>query len=175
MKFKGQKALGPKPEYIVIPRGDDNIVFIAKPILDYSGFEAICPRPVPPGILFPDGRKGQDLESPEFRAKLQDYITLRTDWYIINALRDTPEMEWESVDYSSPDSWKNWRTELAEFLTEREVNSLLDGVATANGLNQEKIEAAKERFLVGMANQHKELSSPATDEKTTPSGEPVSE
>lgn len=175
MKFKGQKALGPKPEYIVIPRGDDNIVFIAKPILDYSGFEAICPRPVPPGILFPDGRKGQDLESPEFRAKLQEYIALRTDWYIINALRETPDMEWESVDYSSPDSWKNWRTELTEFLTEREVNSLLDGIATANGLNQEKIEAAKERFLVGMANQHNESSSPITDEKTTPSGEPAND
>lgn len=175
MKFKGQKALGPKPEYIVIPRGDDNIVFIAKPILDYTGFETLCPRPVPPGIMFPDGRKGQDLESPVFRDKLQEYIELRTDWYIINALRDTPDMEWDTVNYSEPSSWKNWRTELNEFLTEREINSLLDGIAIANGLNQEKIEAAKERFLAGMASRLNEPSSPLTDEKITQSGEPVSE
>lgn len=175
MKFKGQKALGPQPEYIVIPRGEDNIVFIAKPILDYSGFEAICPRPVPPGILYPDGRKGQDVDSPEFRKELGDYIQMRTDWYVVNALRDTPDMEWETVNYSEPDSWKNWRQELGEFLTEREINQVLDGIATANGLDQAKIEAAKERFLAGMASQPNVLSSLVTDEKTTQSGEPVNE
>lgn len=175
MKFKGQKALGPKPEYIVIPRGDDDIVFIAKPILDYSGFDALCPRPVPPGILFPDGRKGQDLESPEFRNKLNEYLQLRTNWYIINALRETPEMEWETVNYSDPSTWENWRKEFDEFLTEREINSVLDGIAVANGLDQAKIEEAKERFLVGMANRLSEPSSLPIEEKTTQSGEPVSE
>ena len=175
MKFKGQKALGPKPEYIVIPRGDDDIVFIAKPILDYSGFDALCPRPVPPGILFPDGRKGQDLESPEFRNKLNEYLQLRTNWYIINALRETPEMEWETVTYSDPSTWENWRKEFDEFLTEREINSVLDGIAVANGLDQAKIEEAKERFLVGMANRLSEPSSLPIEEKTTQSGEPVSE
>lgn len=175
MKFKGQKALGPKPEYIVIPRGDDNIVFIAKPILDYSGFDELCPRPTPPGILFPDGRKGQDVESPDFRNKLNEYLQLRTNWYIINALRETPEMEWETVNYSDPSTWGNWRKEFDEFLTEREINSVLDGIAVANGLDQAKIEEAKERFLVGMANRLSEPSSPPTEEKTTQSGEPVSE
>ncbi len=175
MKFKGQKALGPKPEYIVIPRGDDDIVFIAKPILDYSGFDALCPRPVPPGILFPDGRKGQDLESPDFRNRLNEYLQLRTNWYIINALRETPEMEWETVNYSDPSTWENWRKEFDEFLTEREINSVLDGIAVANGLDQAKIEEAKERFLVGMANRLSEPSSLPIEEKTTQSGEPVSE
>lgn len=175
MKFKGQKALGPKPEYIVIPRGDDNIVFIAKPILDYSGFDELCPRPVPPGILFPDGRKGQDIESPEYRDKMTTYIQLRTDWYVINALRDTPDCEWEQVQFSVPNSWSLWKNELGEFLTEREINQVLDGISIANGLNQSKIEEAKERFLAGMVSRLNEPSSLLTEEKITQSGEPVNE
>lgn len=174
MKYKGKKALGPKPEYIVIPRGgSDDIAFIAKPILDYSGFDNLCPRPTPPGILYPDGRKGFDVDSPEYQKSLADYVSLRTDWYIINALRDTPDMEWESVDYSKPDTWKNWRTEFDEFLTEKEINSILEGIAAANGLDQSKIEEAKARFLVGMASQLNGLSSPVTEPSITQSGEPV--
>ena len=175
MKFKGKKPLGPQPEYIVIPRGNENIVFIAKPILDYSGFEEICPRPNPPGILYPDGRKGYDNENPEYKGKLIEHLQLRSDWFIISALKDTPDLEWEQVNYSDPTTWKLWKQELEEVLTEREINIVMDGIVTANGLNQAKLDAAKERFLAGMASQPKEPSSLLTDEKTTQSGEHVSE
>jgi hypothetical protein len=153
MKLKGYKPTDPNIEIVVIPRGDGNdFVFKAQAVLDLEPFEKMCPMPTPPYLIHKDGTEGLDIEDPQFQQKLKDYSLLKSSWMVIQSLKATPDLEWETVKASEPDTWKNWIDELKDFkLGEYEISLILNAVHSANGLDESKIDAARKRFLASQA------------------------
>ena len=57
----------PIEEVLVLPRGDQRLVFRACGMKDMEEFEKLCPEPKPPGKLTKDGYV-PDTEDPDYRA-----------------------------------------------------------------------------------------------------------
>lgn len=151
MKINGVKIEGPNIETIVIPRGDDPenaLVFKAQSVLDFEEFDAICPRPEPPIKLLRGGKQQPDREAPTFKEAQQIWASRRFAWTILKSLEATPELEWETVDCNKPETWGNYEQELRDAgFNLAELNMIIDGVMTANSMNTEKLDKAREAFL----------------------------
>lgn len=157
MKLKGKKIEGPNIETIVIPRGSDPenyLVFKAQAVLDFSEFDALCPRPEPPVKLLKGGKRTIDKEAPTFQTAANLWGMRRFAWTVIKSLEATEDLEWETVDFGNPDSWSNYEQELHDAgFTIAEMNLLLDGVMTANSMNSEKLDQAREAFLASLGTE----------------------
>lgn len=181
MILNGKKLSGPNVELIVFPRTDENgketqIVFKAQAILDFEDFDRLCPKPKPPSII----KRGEGLvynpEDPNYKKAIEQWVEKRGYWITITSLRATEGLEWETVDYSKPESWGNYRKELRDSgFGEFELMKLTNGVAIANCLDEDKIELARKRFLAGTEEEQSQPSSLNGEQKTTLSGEPVNE
>ncbi len=160
MKLHGKTIDGPNVEYIVIPRQEGDIVFKAEAVLDYKDFDAICPRPMPPERIKPGGVRSLNVEDPKYKAEIEDWALNRTHWMILKSVQGTDGLEWETVDMSDPATWVNYIQEFEDAgLSQAEVSRIVDGVTTACGMNQDKIDQAQEAFLAGLAKEQKEESS----------------
>jgi hypothetical protein len=149
MKIHGKK-ISANIEVVVIPRQDGDIVFQAQAVLDYSDFEKLNPRPVPPEIMRPGGVKALDVEDKVFNEKIFEWAQQKTSWMVLKSLQATPGLEWETVNLSDPSTWANYAKEMTESgLTPAEIARVVDCVTTACGLNQKKIDEATQRFLAG--------------------------
>lgn len=162
-------------EVIAIPRPDgDDIIFIAEAVLSYEEFDGMCPAPKPPVKLMKGGEKVLDFESPTYKQELAVYSTRRYSWMVLKSLRNTPGLEWETVDYSNPDTWGNFEKELRDSgISDIEQQRILRGITDANCLNEQKVEDARKRFLVGIGGPLAKLSSLQPELRSTPSGEAV--
>jgi hypothetical protein len=150
MKIKGKTIEQPAEEVIVFPRKSGNLVFKAKPVKNYEDFEKICPTPVPESILKPGGVQSQDVENPKYKKELDDWAACKTHWMILKSLSATPDLEWDTVDMSKPETYANYVKELEECgLTAIEVSKLFEIIQVACGLNQDKIDEATAAFLAG--------------------------
>ncbi len=75
---------------------------------------------------------------------------------ILESLKATPNLEWESVNPSDPKTWGGYENELVDAgFSIPEISRVIDCVFDANGLNQKKIDEATKRFLAGQANQQR--------------------
>jgi hypothetical protein len=176
MRMHGKKLERPNREIIAIPRADsDDIIFIAQAVLNYDQFNALCPQPKPGTKLMKGGEKVLDFESSTYKAELTAYSGRRYSWMVLEALKETPGLQWETVDYSDPSTWNNFEKELRESgFSDIEVNRILKGVSDANCLNEDKVEAARKRFLAGIGQEVPgESSSHLPALHSTPSGELV--
>lgn len=175
MKIHGKKVSGAYEEVVVLPRTEGNLVFKAKAISDYSAFDKLCPEPKGEIRRYPDGRVVENVESPEYRKKMRDWAQLRTHWMILNSLKATPGLEWESVVMSKPDTWEKYGDEMTSAgLSPAEQGRIVHCVSIANGLDQSKIDEATESFLADQAAAALTANSPDSVPQGTPSGEPVS-
>ena len=147
MKISGQPISRPKDEIVVIPRDGQNVVFKAQAILDYSEFEKLCPEPEAPIRKYPDGREEVLINDSKYLKKRSDWASKRSSWLIIESLRVTDGLEWETVTYSDPSTWDNYRTELETTFTTGEINAIIGGVMLANSLDDSRFEEAKNQFL----------------------------
>ena len=147
MKIGGQLISRPKDEIIVIPREGENIVFKAQAVLDYTEFDKLCPEPQPTIRKYPDGREELVTQSADFIKKRDNWATKRSNWLIIESLRVTEALEWDTVDLSDPETWSNYRNELEQVFTTGEVNAIIGGVLRANSLDDKRFEEAKNQFL----------------------------
>lgn len=177
MKINGKKIEGANIEIVVLPRGNgDDLVFKAAAVLDSSDFDKLCPRPITPSIMKKGGVTVQNVEDPVFKQSLLNYGKLRMSWMILQSLRATEGLEWEIVDYSDPGTWNLYEKELRDAgLVEMEITRLITAVMTANALNDEKINEARDRFLAGQQAQSLEQSSLKAELNSTQSGEPAKE
>lgn len=173
MRLNGKKLVTPNREIIAIPRGDgDDIILIAEAILDYKEFDALCPVPKPGVKIMKGGEKQLDFEAPAYKSQLAAYSNNRYNWTILKSLRNTPNMEWETVNYSDPTTWNNWENELKDSgFSEIELQRIMLGVNTANCLNEDKVSEARKRFLAGVELEQGSFSSHQLEPKSTPSGE----
>jgi hypothetical protein len=176
MKIKGKKIIGPNKEVIAIPRGNgDDIILVAEAVLDHSPFDKLCPVPKP-RIKKIDGQDIPDLSDKSYNDKIQKYSEKKTTWLILTSLKATPELEWEQVDLNDPSTWLLFRKELRESgFSDMEVNRIINGALSAQGLNEAKIEAARDRFLAKEKARLEVLSSLREERNYTQSTEPVSD
>jgi hypothetical protein len=175
MKIHGKKVQSSYEEVVVIPRNDENLVFKARAISDYSPFEKMCPEPQGVIKMLPGGRQIQDIASPEYLKKQREWAEHRTHWMILESLKATPGLEWETVKPSDPTTWKNYGDEMTSAgLSPAEQGRIVHCVSIANGLDQSKIDEATESFLASQAAATLTKSSQDSELLATPSGEPVS-
>ncbi len=172
MKIHGKKLSGPNIEVIAIPRQSGDLIFKAQAVLDYEDFDSLNPVPKPPQIMRPGGVTAFDVEDKTYKKALRVWSLSKTDFMVLKSLAATPGLEWEDVNMSDPKTWENYRTEMQESgLSPAEVARIVDGVASACGLNQEKIDEATKRFLALEAAQAVAASSPEAEPSSTPPGE----
>lgn len=180
MKIGGRKLLLPQPEVLVIPRPstledrlnsegkqiledgkpiqdeiDNNIVFMAQQVSDYSELDQYAPLPTPPLIK----RRGSAVETPDtkdptYLKAMQRRASLQTDFMVLKSLQATPGLEWETVNMTDSSTWHNWMTELAkDGISDIEQQKIIQIVANANSLNEQKYDEAKKSFLAGRGVQ----------------------
>lgn len=158
MKLNGEVLHVVGKDTVVIPRPTGDIVFIAQAVLDEEPFDKLFPRPEPPVKVKPDGSESFDIEDATYVKALNSWATAKTDWLVLEALRlGSPEITWDSVKMSEPDTWGNYRNELkAAGFSEVEIAAVIGCAISASGLSQDKIDRATESFLAQMAKQKEE-------------------
>lgn len=150
MKYKGKAVKGSNQEIIPIPRPDGDIVFIATAVKNWSKFDKLVPEPVPPQIIRPGGVKTEDRNDPQYKKLLQKWAEEKSNYLIIYSLKDSPDVEWETIDLEKSETWANWKKELEEAgFTEIEVSRVMVGVMRANSLDEKMIDEARANFLLG--------------------------
>lgn len=173
MKLFGQTISTPKSDVLVIPRGDKNIVLTLAAVIDYSDFEALCPRPVAPVLTRPGGQKANDVEDETYKKQLQEWAELQTAWMIYKSISATEGLVFETIDPSNPKTWLNITKELSTAFRDAEGAAILRKIMEVCGLTQDKIEQATKDFLAGRLDQQSILSSQNIEVLNTPSGELV--
>lgn len=152
MKIAGKVLDGPREEVIVFPRGEDEIVFRARAVLDFNDFEKLCTPPEPPKKLVPGGAEIANPDDKKYLEALDVFAAKKSSWMILKSLEATKDLEWDTVDMDDPDTWDNFREDLKNSgFSFAEVALIMQTVSTACGLNQTKIEEATKRFLAGQA------------------------
>lgn len=150
MKIKGRKLDSPVIETLVIPRPDGDLVFRAQCVKSYDAFDKLCPKPEAPVIIKPSGEKILDVEDADFSKALNTWAENRITWMLLESLKATPDLEWETVVPNDSATWANFGKELdASNLTTAEVTRIMNLCVEANGLNQSKIDKATKDFLAG--------------------------
>jgi hypothetical protein len=158
MKIKGKKIEGANEVVIVIPRDSDaDIILKASAVLDMAPFEAMCPPPEPPRKMIPGGKEVRNLKDPGYLKQLENHSVKRLNWIVLTSLEATDGLEWEKIDLSDPTTWNNFQDEMKEAgFSNVEVNRIVADVIGVNALSEEKIQEARERFLLEAQEQDEE-------------------
>ncbi len=175
MKIGGRDPRTMSNEVIlVIPRGEEEIVFRAQGIPNYDAFNALCSEPKPPKINKPKEGWVDHIEEPGYKAMLETHGQKRMAWLVIESLAPT-DIEWDTVDIDNPATWKNWSEDLTKSgFSQVECNRIQALVFEANCLDEEKLEKARRFFLRGLEEVSSESSGQSSEPETTPSGTPAS-
>lgn len=138
----------PAEEILILPRGDQRIVFRARGVDDMEEFKKLCPEPTPPGKLTKDGWV-PDIEDAGYKSVMAEYQKRRLAYIAVYSLVPS-EIEWDTVRMDNPATWANWESDLkAGGLSQIEVNRVLALVLEANCLDEAKLKKAREVFLQG--------------------------
>jgi hypothetical protein len=172
MRVGGVTVTGPTEEILVLPRTPEPVVFRAVALPNMDEFFKLCPEPKPPGKLTKDGWI-PDPKAPGYLEILEKHAEQRLGYMMIRSLAPS-EIEWDTVEVHNPKTWSRWQNDLLSAgLTQVEVNRVAQLVTDANGLNEAKLERAREVFLRGRARTQSESSSPDSAPESSPSGEPA--
>jgi len=164
----------PKEEFLVLPRGDKEIVFRAKGVPDYKEFNALCPEPKAPGKLVAGSGWEPNEKDPDYKKLMASHNSKRIAWMVIKSLEPS-NIEWDTVVPGKPSTWNNWETDMkAAGLSQVECNRVTQLVFQANCLDEERLKKAREVFLLGQAPVPSEFSGQNTEPESSPSGEPAS-
>jgi hypothetical protein len=178
MKIGGVIVDGPSEEVLVLPRptspGGD-IVIRCRAVLDMTHFHNMCPEPKAKPMLVKGGFKPNEKD-PGYLEQSKQYAQLRFAYIALKSLEPS-DIEWEKVIMDQPNTWAKWEGELKEAgLSAIEINRVVACIMQANSLDEDKLEKARESFLLGMAEVPTEKSSGQdTEPPSTPSGEDVKE
>jgi len=165
----------PTEEFLVLPRGEETIVFRAIGVPNYDEFDAMCPEPTAPMI----NRAGQgwvpNLKEPGYTDMMKTYSARKMSWLVIKSLEPS-DIEWDQVSLDDPSTWTEWDQDfIKNGFTMVECNRIQHLAFEANCLDEAKLEKAREAFLRGQEPIPKEYSGQSTEPETTPPGKPASE
>lgn len=179
MKIKGQIIHPPQSITVVVPREIDgehqDIIFMCAPVMDYTAFDALVEEPTPPLVSPINAKAYHDTKDTHYLQQMEQHGEKRFEWLILESLKATPGLTWDSVAADDPDTWKNYLPELEETFTARERMLIIQGVTDANMPSEDKQKEAMERFTSSQVVQEGSHSSQKEEHASTPSGGPVSE
>jgi hypothetical protein len=162
-------------EILVLPRGDNTIVFRAVGIPNYDAFQTLCPEPKAPGVMKAGENWTPNPNDPGYRDMVKTHDKRRISWMVITSLEPS-EIEWDTVDLDNPSTWDNWADDLrAGGLNQIEINRVQALVFQANSLDETKLQKARESFLLGQESDPSEYSGQSIAPESSQSGEPASE
>ena len=165
----------PTEVFLVLPRGEKEIVFRARGVQDYKEFNKLCSEPTAPKITKPKEGWVDNVDEPGYKDMMKTYGLKRLAWLIITSLEPS-EIEWETVDPAKTSTWLGWEDEMRDSgFSQVECNRIQALVLEANCLDEDKLDQARENFLVGQQPVPSEYSGQSTAPETTQSGEPASE
>jgi len=142
----------PNEEVLVLPRGDQQIVFRARGLANMDEFDAMCTEPKVPVRMTPDGIV-ENRNEPNYKSVMLEYAKRRIAYIIVKSLEPS-QIEWETVDMSVPGSFANWESDLLNAgLNKFECNRVLNLCFEANSLDEGKIKKAREVFLQGLPQE----------------------
>lgn len=168
MKMHGKTVSGAYIETVVIPRPptvitkedgtrqeiENYYAFKLGAVLDYDDFDKMCPRPEAPIVIRPGGVQGRNVEDKDYKEILTKWATQRFHWGFLKSIAFTENLEFESVDMTKPETWENYEKELQKSgFSAVEIGRLYKGFHTANGMDEEKMEAARKSFLLSPQGQ----------------------
>lgn len=174
MKINGKQIKGPNVEKLYLSRGDEVLEITAEAVLSEEEFNLLVPMPIPPTKIIKGGQRVPNFDAPGYKSQMEEYSKKRANWIIINSIKKTDGLEWDTVDYQDPATWGNYYQDFKSAgLTDIEINQIINTIMTANGLNERKLEEARERFLLQKAEQNAQSTSQKEEQLNTPSGEHV--
>lgn len=151
MKIAGiDPSLIPNEEVLVLPRGEDRIVFRARGLNDSDEFNVLCPPPKAPVKQTKDGVVPH-YDDPGYKSVLQEHNERWIAYLIVKSLEPS-QIEWDTVKLDDPSTWKNWETDLTGAGFSAHEKNLIGQLALdANRLDERKLEKARQAFLRGQA------------------------
>lgn len=148
MRIEGNQLGEPHVELIVIPMKDQNVVFKATAVLDFSDFDRLVPEPKMPTKHVRGKGEVPNEDSQSYKKLKEDYAKKRIAFMVLKSLQATPGLTWDTVDMENPDTWQNYEEELKKAgLGEYARAFVLKGVIQANHLDEERLTEARESFL----------------------------
>jgi hypothetical protein len=166
MKIGGVELKGPNIEILVLPRPDGDIVIKAQTIKNFKEFESMVNVPQPGGARTKDGFK-KDYKAKSYLDAVEHYERQRYAYMVLKSLEPS-EIEWEKTDLGDPSTYLGWEEELQEAgLSEIETNKITALVNDANSLNEVKLQAARDAFLLGLEVEESDTSGPQTEQENT--------
>lgn len=147
MKIAG-KTPSKNEDVVVFKRTDGDIIFKLTPVQNFDAFIAACPTPEVPKQLLPGKGQVGMPNDPAYKAAVAHVNVQLMNYIILESVKNTPDLEWETVKMDDPTTWGNWETELREahFLSP-ELEYLLQKVLQVNALDDSKLEEARDSFL----------------------------
>jgi hypothetical protein len=174
MKMAGVNLETPVEELLVLPRGDQNIVFKARPIVNMDDFEKLCPEPRAPIRNMRGGIAVPNLDDPGFKREVEFYAEKRMAYIIIKSLDATEGLEWDKVNPNDSNTWMLYRKELEDAnFSVMEISRIVALVLSANCLDEKKLEEARKSFLAGQLMEQARSTGRSTGTEITHSGKPV--
>jgi hypothetical protein len=162
----------PNIEVLILPRGDQNLIFRARGLQDMEEFTKLCPEPTPPGKLTKDGWQ-VNHEDKNYLSIMGEWSKRKLAYMVIKSLEPS-EIEWDTVDLGNPGTWQSWESDLKKAgVTQIECNRVVTLVLEANCLDESKLEKARKVFQLGQRMENAVISGLSTEPATTQSGEPV--
>jgi hypothetical protein len=83
----------PTEEVLVLPRGDQRLVFRARGLENMEPFKALCPEPKMPGKLTKDGWV-PDSEDEGYKSVMAEHSKRRLAYMVVCSLEPS-EIEWD--------------------------------------------------------------------------------
>ena len=162
-------------EILVLPRGDDRIVFRAVGVPDYDEFNDLVKEPKAPVIMKPGMGWIPNEEEPGYKDAMKSYGMKRLSWLVVKSLEPS-DIEWEKVNSEIPSTWIGWEKELRDSgFSQIECQRVQHLVFQANCLDEDKLTKARENFLLGQARAPSDISGLSIAPETTQLGKPASE
>ena len=161
-------------EILVLPRALGDDIVIKAQAVDMDGFEDMYPKPELPKRIVKGGVEDHP-DSPAYISALAAWGERRFEYMVLKSLEPS-EIEWDTVKIDQPKTWKNWTKELqSSGFASTECNRIINCVLVANSLNEAKLQAARDAFLLGQGKGAAKSSGQPTEPQSTPSGEPAND
>lgn len=150
MKVNGKSLDAPRIVKVYLPIADNGAVeFKFRPLRGDEEFEKILTRPKPKAKKKPGGEVFHDTNDPAFKTALAEWVSKKLDWEFLTCISATDGLEWETVNMSDPNSWKNWRSDMEKVFGTAEINAVFQGFLDAQYISEEVMEKARAAFLTG--------------------------
>ena len=172
MKLNGIKLAEPKPRVLVIPHGDQELVFTAKYVGSFDGHDERFPAPEVPEKLLPGGQRIPHYDHPKYMKLQEEWNEQRFVWLYFTSLGATEGLEWDYIKVDDPTTWKHFDKEF-DGVQQNAIERLKYHVMQTCGMDPARIDEATERFLADRLEAQNPSTSPSTEPSSTPSTEHV--